>query len=80
LAPGYGVVAFVGANVYLALETVRVFTCLRHDDRRQSRASGVDDIVAHFLAAGKILFQIVFSMRVTLNEQKWVTLLPSAED
>ena len=27
-----------------------------------------------FLPAGKILFQIVFSVWVTLNEQKWVTL------
>jgi DNA replication protein DnaC len=34
----------------------------------------VDDIVVHFLPAGKILFQIVFSVWVTLSEHKWVIL------
>ena len=37
-------------------------------------AFGADDIVTHFLPAGKVLFQIVFSVWVDFGERKWVTL------
>jgi hypothetical protein len=42
---------------------------------QQPHAFGVDDNAAH-LPVGKVLFQIVFSVWVTLTEQNWVVSLP----
>ena len=43
------------------------------DGKGKPHAFGVDDNACRFLPVGKILFQIVFSMWVTLTEQKLAT-------
>jgi hypothetical protein len=44
------------------------------EGKTKAHAFDVDDVVSPFSPAGKILFQIVFSVWVTLSEHKWVIL------